>query len=278
MQLQQSLDEKIQQTANNLYNDYTVPVSWNSNPCNPEYNGGVTIKIDFPPNKYINPDDQNSYSSLISIEYCRFKILLTGDNNSYILKKRILDDLKVLLYSLSQYNLLENSFANKLYNIIQHNSVNTPLLLLDYIIDYMIGLSRTRNCWENLYHYLLGVKNNSFIYFIMNHHILLAPHHGRTTGFCKEFFDLVNPNLTIVSDKNIEYDSQDTTSNVYNNNNKRGFVVNGMERKVLTTRKDGTIKLMVDEIERKIKTGTEASFYGYDERYLYNQLISKRWI
>ncbi|MDR2644658.1 MAG: hypothetical protein LBB44_01565 [Endomicrobium sp.] len=232
-QLQQSLDKKIQQTANDFYNIYTMPVSWNSNPLNPEYNSGVTIKIDFPPNKYINPDDQNSYSSLISIEYYDVKILLTGDNNRDMLKERILDDTSDL-YSLSQYNLFENSL-------------------------------RARNWDVNLDHYRLGVKKNSFTDFIMNHHVLLAPHHGRTTDFCKEFFDLVNPNLTIVSDKSIEYDSQDTTSDVYNNNNKKGLVVNKMERKVLTTRKDGTIKLMIYENEEyEINTGIKGSFYGYD--------------
>lgn len=74
--------------------------------------------------------------------------------------------------------------------------------------------------------------------------ILLAPHHGRDSDFCKEFFDVANPKLTIVSDKPKEHNTQELTSTNYKG---RGFLVDGEERFVITTRKDGNIVLTISE-------------------------------
>lgn len=74
---------------------------------------------------------------------------------------------------------------------------------------------------------------------VENADVLLAPHHGRVGEFCKEFFDCVNPQLTVVSDKSIVHSTQEETASLYKG---RGVVLNnGETRYVLTTRNDGTI-------------------------------------
>ena len=78
-----------------------------------------------------------------------------------------------------------------------------------------------------------GIRNH-----IANSTVLLAPHHGRTGEFCKEFFDCVNPYLTVVSDKSIEHETQNDTTQLYKG---RGANLYGQDRYVLTTRNDGTI-------------------------------------
>lgn len=72
--------------------------------------------------------------------------------------------------------------------------------------------------------------------------VLLAPHHGRTGEFCQDFFDCVNPYLTVVSDKAIEHETQSDTSRLYKG---RGLKLNGNYRYVLTTRNEGTISFDV---------------------------------
>jgi len=44
------------------------------------------------------------------------------------------------------------------------------------------------------------LRDQSFIFKITNAHILLAPHHGRESGYYSDFIKIVNPTLTIVSD------------------------------------------------------------------------------
>ena len=77
---------------------------------------------------------------------------------------------------------------------------------------------------------------------IANATVLLAPHHGRTGEFCKDFFDCVNPRLTIISDKSIEHTTQEESSSIYKG---RGANLEGRDRYVLTTRNDGDISFNV---------------------------------
>ena len=72
--------------------------------------------------------------------------------------------------------------------------------------------------------------------------VLLAPHHGRAGEFCQEFFDSVNPYLTVVSDKPIVHGTQEDTAKLYKG---RGAHLYGKDRYVLTTRNDGTISFEV---------------------------------
>ncbi|MBE6456641.1 MAG: MBL fold metallo-hydrolase [Alphaproteobacteria bacterium] len=89
------------------------------------------------------------------------------------------------------------------------------------------------------------MTNPEFVAAVKNADFLLAPHHGRTTDFCPEFFAVVNPRATIISDKRCEHDSQLGSSCAYNNG--RGIWLNGESRHVLTTRKDGNIVLRIDQ-------------------------------
>ena len=78
---------------------------------------------------------------------------------------------------------------------------------------------------------------------IGNANVLLAPHHGRENGYCEDFFQLVNPELTVVSDKHIEHNSQENTAVSYKG---RGKQIGDERRYVLTTRNDGTIFFNVE--------------------------------
>lgn len=84
--------------------------------------------------------------------------------------------------------------------------------------------------------------------------VLLAPHHGRTGEFCKEFFDCVNPYLTVVSDKSIEYGTQNATAQLYKG---RGANLYGQDRYVLTTRNDGTITFNITMGNCTVTLGNE---------------------
>lgn len=70
--------------------------------------------------------------------------------------------------------------------------------------------------------------------------VLLAPHHGRDSDFCKEFVQTVNPALTVFSDKPIQHETQAHSAQKYYNVT-RGVTWNGSPRRVFTTRNDGTI-------------------------------------
>ena len=67
----------------------------------------------------------------------------------------------------------------------------------------------------------------------------VASHHGRENGYCKEVFDYCTPKAVIFSDASISYDTQQM-SGTYGQH-ASGVAFNGQHRRVLTTRKDGTL-------------------------------------
>jgi competence protein ComEC len=88
------------------------------------------------------------------------------------------------------------------------------------------------------------LKQQGFIAAISNADILLAPHHGRNSGFNADFVNYISPRLTIVSDGG----HYDYSANGRYSQKSSGWLVhkkNGdsKNRKCLTTNSDGTVKV-----------------------------------
>jgi beta-lactamase superfamily II metal-dependent hydrolase len=85
------------------------------------------------------------------------------------------------------------------------------------------------------------LENKAFCNAISGADILIAPHHGRESGFCEEIFDYFKPRLTIISDGPCESSAVAKYANVT-----QGWKVHcrrggSEERKCVTTRHDGEI-------------------------------------
>lgn len=77
---------------------------------------------------------------------------------------------------------------------------------------------------------------------LKNTQIFFASHHWRENGYVKEIFDHCNPNLIIISDKEIVHSTQEKSSDVY----RKHVIWDGItfdtqtNRKVVSTRSDGS--------------------------------------
>lgn len=90
----------------------------------------------------------------------------------------------------------------------------------------------------------LLMQQDDFKSAVSNADILVAPHHGRESAYLYDFVSLVNPRLTIISDTRKteasavdKYTQMSRGWELTNSNGER------VERKCLTTRKDGNIKV-----------------------------------
>lgn len=86
------------------------------------------------------------------------------------------------------------------------------------------------------------MKNTNFCNAVQNADILLAPHHGRESGFHSDFVNKVNPKIVVISDGRF----CDTSAISRYSDKCSGWKVhrrNGedVDRKCLTTRSDGVI-------------------------------------
>jgi competence protein ComEC len=91
--------------------------------------------------------------------------------------------------------------------------------------------------------------NQSFINKVAKADIFMASHHGRTSGYCAELFDIFKPKLCIVSDGRV----QDTDATDRYSYHATGWLVHSRKgldstnRKCLTTRNDGVIDIEVGQ-------------------------------
>jgi beta-lactamase superfamily II metal-dependent hydrolase len=74
--------------------------------------------------------------------------------------------------------------------------------------------------------------------------VFVASHHGRENGCCTELFELLRPQLVIISDDERQYDSQDTDA-WYRTRCSGAVFVTNERRYVATTRKDGSMRIDV---------------------------------
>ena len=95
------------------------------------------------------------------------------------------------------------------------------------------------------------MSNEDFKEAVAGAFVLVAPHHGRDSGFHEKFVELVKPYITIISDTKRgttsvteEYEAYTKGYNVHNMSS--GYLE---KRLCLTTRKDGNIKVEFGESE-----------------------------
>lgn len=102
------------------------------------------------------------------------------------------------------------------------------------------------------------MQRSSFVEAIKDAWVLVAPHHGRESGYHEEFLKKVNPYLTIISDTK---KGETSVTDKYASKS-RGWKVwkansnDSEERKCLTTRNDGNVEVIFGESDNPSYSGT----------------------
>lgn len=92
----------------------------------------------------------------------------------------------------------------------------------------------TERGWETL------LLNPTFREHLFRVNIFVASHHGRESGYCSEVFRHCQPDVVIVSDDSIQYDTQ---RGINYGQHAKGHFIAGEIRKTLTTRCHGNITI-----------------------------------
>ena len=96
------------------------------------------------------------------------------------------------------------------------------------------------------------LRNQEFQRLLVGTRVFVTSHHGRENGKCAELFQIMRPDIAVISDDAIQYGTQEKSTQWYRGRVK-GIPVLGTEnaygirdkRHVLTTRRDGTISIAV---------------------------------
>lgn len=120
------------------------------------------------------------------------------------------------------------------------------------IVVLQLGNAKIVVCGDNESEsFEILMRKDSFKKAVENAYVLVAPHHGRESGYYKNFVSLVNPYITIISDTS---KGDTSVTEKYANITKGYSVFNRLtfkneQRKCLTTRNDGNIQVGFGEID-----------------------------
>jgi beta-lactamase superfamily II metal-dependent hydrolase len=89
------------------------------------------------------------------------------------------------------------------------------------------------------------LKRYDFIQELIGTTVLVASHHGRQNGFCKEIFNHFTPRVVVISDKSIVHTTQDIDYRPHVADAGVSVRTQLGKRHVLTTRRDGDILFRV---------------------------------
>ena len=178
------------------------------------------------------------------------KNALPRDESLYRAYKKLLTESYLPSRALSFGELKLKIFSPYRCSLNNLNNHSLVVVLLFGDLKFVITGDNEFDSLDELIH------NQNFRKYVDDAHILWAPHHGRESAFHYHFVKRVNPLFTIISDdKNI----RTSAANKYARMSEGDFVtsksVGDCQRKLLTTRKDGVIR-----IKAKINFWGESSF------------------
>ena len=113
------------------------------------------------------------------------------------------------------------------------NNLSLVTFLETPVSNFVIPGDIEKEGWEKL------LEQSDFCDRLRKTDVFIASHHGRTSGYCKEVFDYCSPRVVFFSDGPKQYATQEEADTYAAHAS--GVTFNGQTRKVLTTRKDGTI-------------------------------------
>jgi beta-lactamase superfamily II metal-dependent hydrolase len=126
-------------------------------------------------------------------------------------------------------------FWNKYPEFTDTNNLSVISFLQCDDLTILIPGDLERAGWQAM------LLDREFVSALKSVNVLIASHHGRDSGYCEEIFQHCKPELVIISDGNIQYETQE---HCYRDHVSGKVCLVGerpCKRYVLSTRKDGNI-------------------------------------
>jgi hypothetical protein len=100
---------------------------------------------------------------------------------------------------------------------------------------------------ELLVSWRLHLQNKAVQYWLRETNLFVASHHGRVSGYLDKLFEFLSPKLIVISDKEQTKGRTVVQRAPYRDHARGVKMPDGSFRKVLTTRGDGRIRVVVKD-------------------------------
>ncbi|HDR90682.1 MAG TPA: MBL fold metallo-hydrolase [candidate division Zixibacteria bacterium] len=169
------------------------------------------------------------------------KVTLSEAQEAYLAKKKTSAELQPLEVSKNFQTMKLRQFYLPIGSVRDANDLSLVTFLTEDRFTVCFPGDLTARGWK------LHLENKAFQYMLRETNLFVASHHGRPTGFYEPVYQFLYPKLIVISDKE-QTKGRTVIQRVPYTEHAYGVKINdGSFRKVLTTRGDGRIRIVVKD-------------------------------
>jgi len=181
------------------------------------------------------------------------KDTLTKAQSAYLSRKRVATQLQPQEVSRRFRSLTVRQFYLPVGSVRDANDLSLVTFISEGDFTACFPGDLTARGWR------LHLANRAFQYMLRETNLFLAPHHGRPTGYHQPAFEFLHPKLILISDKENIKGRKLTKRAPYTKHSFGVKLADGSFRKVLSTTKDGRIRVKVRDGKWEVSTSRSSS-------------------
>ncbi|MBU1083379.1 MBL fold metallo-hydrolase [Patescibacteria group bacterium] len=176
------------------------------------------------------------------------KVTLSKAQEAYLAGKKTTQELQPIEVSRSFQTMKLRQFYLPIGSVRDANDLSLVTFLTEERFTVCFSGDLTSRGWKLL------LENKAFQYMLRETNLFVASHHGRPTGYYEPVYEYLYPKLIVISDKE-QSKGRTVIKRVPYREHAYGVKLNdGSFRKVLTTREDGRIRVVVKDRVWEVST------------------------
>jgi len=189
----------------------------------------------------LNPANVWQHPQLSLRTISELKVTLSKAQEAYLSRKKTASELQPIEVSKKFQTVELRQFYLPIGSVRDVNDLSLVTFITEGKFTVCFPGDLTARGWR------LHLQNKAFQYMLRETNLFLASHHGRPTGYYEPVYEFLFPKLIVISDKE-QIKGRKITKMVPYRNHAYGVKINdGSFRKVLTTRGDGRIRIVVKD-------------------------------
>jgi beta-lactamase superfamily II metal-dependent hydrolase len=176
------------------------------------------------------------------------KVTLSKAQEAYLAKKKTSAELQPIEVSKNFQTMQLRQFYLPIGSVRDVNDLSLVTFLSEERFTVCFPGDLTARGWK------LHLENKAFQYMLRETNLFVASHHGRPTGFYEPVYEYLYPKLIVISDKEQAKGRTVIQRAPYTKHAYGVKLEDGSFRKVLSTKEDGRVRIVVKDRKWEVST------------------------
>ena len=187
------------------------------------------------------------------------KVTLSKAQEAYLAKKKTSAELQPLEVARNFQTMQIRQFYLPIGSVRDANDLSLVTFLTEDRFTVCFPGDLTARGWK------LHLDNKAFQYMLRETNLFVASHHGKPTGFYEPVYEYLYPKLIVISDKEQAKGRTVIQRALYTKHAYGVKISDGSFRKVLSTREDGRIRIVVKDRLWEVSTSRSEALAKKEE-------------